>query len=100
MSLKNEGECLFMNTFQDYITEYIEYCQFRKRLDSKTLKAYRIDLTQYNDYSSTLPDCFAKDTVDHYITNLHKQYNPKEKDIDLESNNVLIYEEDAKNRML
>jgi len=66
-----------MNIFQDYITEYIEYCQFRKRLDRKTLKAYRIDLTQYNDYSSTLPDCFAKDTVDHYITSLHKQYKPK-----------------------
>ena len=33
-----------MNTLNDYISEYIEYCEYRKRLDSKTLKAYRIDL--------------------------------------------------------
>ena len=37
-----------MNTLNDYISEYIEYCEYRKRLDSKTLKAYRIDLKQYS----------------------------------------------------
>ncbi len=26
-----------MNTLNDYISEYIEYCEYRKRLDSKTL---------------------------------------------------------------
>lgn len=35
-----------MNTFCDCINEYIEYCEYRKRLDSKTLKAYKIDLKQ------------------------------------------------------
>lgn len=43
-----------MNTLNEYIEEYIEYCKFRKRLDPKTLKAYCIDLKQYVDFSSGL----------------------------------------------
>lgn len=66
-----------MNNLNDYIVDYIEYCQYRKRLDAKTLKAYRIDLKQYNTFSSELPICLSKDTLDQYITNLHKQYKPK-----------------------
>ena len=66
-----------MNTLNDYIAEYIEYCNYRKRLDSKTLKAYKIDLKQYKDFCTDLPDCFAKSAVDDFITNLHKQYKPK-----------------------
>lgn len=66
-----------MNTLNDYISEYIEYCEYRKRLDSKTLKAYRIDLQQYTDYCSDLSDHFCKDIVDKFITGLHKSYKPK-----------------------
>lgn len=29
-----------MNALNNYIAEYIEYCEYRKRLDSKTIKAY------------------------------------------------------------
>ena len=60
-----------MNTLNGYISEYIEYCEYRKRLDSKTLKAYRIDLKQYTDYCSDLSDFFCKDIVDKFITSLH-----------------------------
>lgn len=66
-----------MNTFKDYILDYMEYCKYRKRLDAKTLKAYRIDLNQYYNFSPTLPDCLLKETVDKFITDLHKQYKPK-----------------------
>lgn len=66
-----------MNTLEDYILEYIEYCKYRKRLDAKTLKAYRIDLNQYHDFSPNLPECLLRETVDKFITNLHKQYKPK-----------------------
>lgn len=31
---------------------YLDYCEYRKELDQKTLKAYRIDLRQYFDYVS------------------------------------------------
>lgn len=66
-----------MNTLNDYVAEYIEYCEYRKRLDRKTLKAYKIDLNQYFNYCSNLSDCFCKNVVDDYITNLHKSYKPK-----------------------
>ena len=66
-----------MNTLKSYISEYIEYCEYRKRLDSKTLKAYKIDLKQFEIFCTDLSDCFAKNVVDDFITNLHKQYRPK-----------------------
>ena len=67
-----------MNTLQMHHNNYLEFCQFQKRLDSKTLKAYRIDLTQFiqhisvNDISEVIPDILEK-----YIATLHQQYKPK-----------------------
>lgn len=66
-----------MNTFAKYLSEYLEYCEFRKRLDSKTLKAYRIDLKQYYCYAAKTLQPLSKNTVDAFITELHKQYKPK-----------------------
>ncbi len=66
-----------MNTLNNYITQYIEHCQYRKRLDSKTLKAYQIDLKQYAVSCPSLKNALSKEAVDRYITNLHKQYKPK-----------------------
>lgn len=66
-----------MNTLNNYIAEYIEYCEYRKRLDSKTLKAYKIDLKQYEDFCADISDYFSRSAVDDFITNLHKQYKPK-----------------------
>lgn len=57
--------------------EYIEYCEYRKRLDCKTLKAYRIDLRQYEEYCDNTNEYLCKNTVDSFITNLHRQYKPK-----------------------
>ena len=31
------------------IENYLEYCRIQKRLDSQTLKAYRIDLRQFSE---------------------------------------------------
>ena len=36
-----------MITLSKFITEYLSYCEYRKRLNFKTLKSYRIDLNQY-----------------------------------------------------
>lgn len=36
-----------MSDIQEHIEKYLEYCQYQKRLDDKTLKAYRIDLRQF-----------------------------------------------------
>ncbi len=66
-----------MNTLKTYISEYLEYGEYRKRLDSKTLKAYRIDLKQYEHFCTGQSDCFSKNTVDQFVTDLHKRYEPK-----------------------
>ena len=31
---------------EDKLVAYLKYCEYRKELDKKTLKAYRIDLRQ------------------------------------------------------
>ncbi len=66
-----------MYTLHKYITEYMEYCKYRKRLDPKTVKAYKIDLSQYRDFSQNLNDCLSRNTLDTFITHLHKTYKPK-----------------------
>ena len=38
---------IIMNNLQTRIDEYLNYCETQKRLDTKTLKAYKIDLTQF-----------------------------------------------------
>ena len=66
-----------MNTLENYIAEYLEYCKYRKRLDAKSLKAYQIDLKQYHSFSCNLQDALSRNTIDYFITTLHKQYKPK-----------------------
>ena len=60
---------------QDKVKPYLEYCTYRKELDTKTIKAYRIDLTQFFSYvQSAEPE---KETIEQYITELHKKYKQK-----------------------
>ena len=66
-----------MNLLENHIAEYLEYCQYRKHLDSKTLKAYRIDLKQYAAFSLCAADALSRNTVDCFITSLHKTYKSK-----------------------
>ena len=66
-----------MNTLKDYISEYLNYCEYRKQLNFKTIKAYKIDLNQYNSFCLDISDPFSKKAVDSYITELFKHYKPK-----------------------
>ena len=60
---------------QDKVKPYLEYCTYRKELDTKTIKAYRIDLTQFFSYvQSNEPE---KEAIEQYITDLHKKYKQK-----------------------
>lgn len=60
---------------QEKVKPYLEYCIYRKELDTKTIKAYRIDLTQFFSYvQSAEPE---KETIEQYITDLHKKYKQK-----------------------
>ena len=60
---------------EDKLAAYLEYCEYRKELDRKTLKAYRIDLRQYFEYICVdEPD---KEKIEEYVTYLHKSYKQK-----------------------
>lgn len=41
-----------MINLQNHIENYLDYCSTQKRLDKKTLKAYRIDLRQFSEQIS------------------------------------------------
>lgn len=60
---------------KDRVKPYLEYCEYRKELNQKTLKAYRIDLRQFFDFvADGEPD---KERIENYITKLHKTYKQK-----------------------
>lgn len=67
-----------MNNLQTHLKNYLEYCQYQKRLDSKTLKAYRIDLTQFSTQILVNNiSLITSDILENFIANLHQQYKPK-----------------------
>ena len=58
------------------IESYLTVCQDLKGLSPLTLKAYRIDLKQFNDFMLH-KDCLSKECMIEYIDVLHKKYKPK-----------------------
>ena len=67
-----------MYHLQDQTNYYLEYCQNQKRLDSKTLKAYRIDLKQFQSgISVTEANDITPEVLENYIASLHQTYKPK-----------------------
>lgn len=60
---------------QDKLVPYLEYCEYRKELDKKTLKAYRIDLRQY--FAFICCDEPDREKIEEHITELHKKYKQK-----------------------
>ena len=67
-----------MNYLEMKTMEYLDFCQYQKCLDSKTLKAYRIDL---NQFLRTLPTGYPTDIttplLEAHIKNLHTLCKPK-----------------------
>lgn len=67
-----------MNNLDQQISKYLEYCHYQKRLDEKTLKAYRIDLRQFRaQIPSTEISDISQTILEDYIIYLHKNYKPK-----------------------
>jgi len=66
-----------MNNLTELLADYADYCKYRKNLNAKTLKAYCIDLRQFQEFVHAYEDPFSKITLNSYITNIHKQYQPK-----------------------
>ena len=67
-----------MNQLQTQIENYLQYCLNQKRLDAKTLKAYRIDLTQFlNQIRFQNISEITPESLENYIADLHQKYKPK-----------------------
>lgn len=67
-----------MNSLQTHTQKYLEYCEFQKRLDKKTLKSYRIDLRQFSEqFNLTNITDITPQILETYIAKLHQQYKPK-----------------------
>ena len=65
-----------MFNFTQLTKQYFEYCEYQKKLNAKTLKAYRIDTTQFQEFINE-ENSIIKSTISEYITFLHKKYKPK-----------------------
>lgn len=59
------------------IIDYLTHCKYEKGLDSKTLKAYKIDLSQFDSYIVDISGTYNKESLQAYIANLHAKYSVK-----------------------
>lgn len=60
--------------FEQLIQVYLNHCKYEKGLDEKTMKAYRIDLSQYAGTSSDPNVLLRKEHLQFYIAELHSKY--------------------------
>ncbi len=67
-----------MDNLQNYMENYLKYCQVQKRLDEKTLRAYRTDLAQFCEHtqSSDILE-ITPDVLENFFADLHQKYKPK-----------------------
>jgi len=67
-----------MNDVKKTAKSYLYYCKNQKRLDDKTIKAYKADLYQFIDHlsSNSIQD-ISSDVLEQYIALLHQSYKPK-----------------------
>lgn len=67
-----------MKNLQTIFEEYITFCQYQKRLDKKTLNAYKTDLKQVSQQLHfTSIENVTPDAIENYISYLHQNYKPK-----------------------
>lgn len=67
-----------MATIQILIPDYLKYCSEQKRLDEKSLKAYRIDLTQLAETTEgTDVGDITQDMLETAISGWHRTLKPK-----------------------
>ena len=67
-----------MENFNIHFKNYIQFCQTQKCLDTKTTRAYNIDISQFASHinCSDLNNITSKH-IESYIAYLHSSYKPK-----------------------
>lgn len=67
-----------MLTLQTHIKNYLDYCATQKCLDTKTLKAYRIDLRQFfEQFPVSKITEISSSELETYIARLNQTHKPK-----------------------
>ena len=65
-------------SLSEHIADYLSYCESNKRLNPKTIKAYRIDLLQFNNqFNDTAEIDILANDLENYIATIHNQFKPK-----------------------
>ena len=66
-----------MKNQQELIDEYLYYCLKQRKLDEKTVRAYRIDLRQFSEFCVQKKLVTEKAIIRQYILHLHESYKQK-----------------------
>lgn len=67
-----------MCNLQSIISDYLIFCESQKRLNAKTIKAYKIDLMQFAQFQSNdLLKYTDPHLIESYISSLHQALKPK-----------------------
>lgn len=67
-----------MNTLENVIENYLEFCKYQKRLDFKTIAAYKTDLKQFKEYTSVrFIDDITPEILEAFLFLLNQKYKPK-----------------------
>ena len=66
-----------MKNQQELIDEYLYYCLKQRKLDEKTVRAYRIDLRQFSGFCAQKKLVTEKAIIRQYILHLHESYKQK-----------------------
>lgn len=62
---------------KDEVRKYLDYCEFQKELDSKTVRAYRTDLTQFMTFLEKYENRTGKEEINAYLLSIHNEYKQK-----------------------
>lgn len=69
------GTCM---SLLNLISEYLSYCKSNKRLNPKTIKAYRNDLLQFYEHFKTFTDVnIPVSELEDFIATIHSQFKPR-----------------------
>jgi integrase/recombinase XerD len=65
-----------MKLIEEYFNDYLDYCRFGKRLNSKTIIAYKTDMEQFFAYAESINGSFDsdKDLLKRYLSFLNATY--------------------------
>lgn len=66
-----------MEDMEKHMAEYLLYCKYSKALNPKTLKAYRIDLTQFMGFLASESYRVNRESMTAYIASLHQHFGIK-----------------------